>query len=526
MGYNLAQSDKKVEIAPGYRFITWRNLLFFLTLRHHINFKNMERTIIGREKEKSELKKYISSAQSEFVAIYGRRRVGKTFLVKELLEGKFTFRVMGKENANLHDQLLNFAFALADFFREDQRPRSWTEAFRMLSKNIEGLGEGPKIIFIDELPWLDTPKSGFLGALEYFWNNWAYYRNDIKLIVCGSATSWMLNKLINARGGLHNRVTHKMLVSPFCLEETEQYFQSRGFNYERPEIIDCYMAVGGVAYYLSLFNQDKSVAENINALCFAKGGELTDEFNKLYDSLFKRAESHIAVINALSSSRKGMTRMELISKAKLPNNGNLTTLLKELETCEFIRSYQPFGKEKKDKMFQLTDQFSLFYLHFMKAGGNYGKNYWMQMIGRPEYTAWSGYAFETVCLHHIEQIVKALGISGAYYSPCSWSYRPSEAIRNDENADEELKRGGQIDLLIDRNDKTISVCEMKYADKEYEITRAYANHVEDRLRTFRKVTNTKKSFSIVYVTPFGLYNNMYARKVNRQVTADDLFMKG
>ena len=449
----------------------------------------MEKSIIGREKEKMELKNYISSEQSEFVAIYGRRRVGKTFLVKELLEGRFTFRMTGKENARLGDQLLNFSYALEDFFHDGLVPKSWTEAFRMLSKNIEKLGEGTKIIFIDELPWLDTPKSRFLGALEHFWNDWAYYRNDIKLIVCGSATSWMLKKL------------------------------------ERPEIIDCYMAVGGVAYYLSLFSRDKSVAENINDLCFTRGGELTDEFNKLYDSLFKKAENHIAVINALSNNRKGMTRLELISKTKLPNNGNLTTLLKELETCEFIRSYQPFGKEKKDKTFQLTDQFSLFYLHFMKIGGNYGKNYWMQMIGKPEYSAWSGYAFETVCLHHVEQIVNALGISGAYYSPCSWTYRPSDAVKNDANADEDLRRGGQIDLLIDRKDKTISVCEMKYSGGEYEITKAYANHVEERLRTFRKVTNTKKSFSIVYVTPFGLYNNMYARKVNKQITADDLFKK-
>ena len=485
----------------------------------------MEKAIIGRERERAELKKYISSEQSEFIAIYGRRRVGKTFLVKELLEERFTFRMTGKENARLGEQLLNFSYALVDFFHDERVPNNWTEAFRQLSKNIEKLGEGPKIIFIDELPWLDTPKSRFLGALEYFWNHWAYYRNDIKLIVCGSATSWMLSKLINSRGGLHNRVTHKMLISPFCLEEMEQYFQSKGFNYERPELIDCYMAVGGVAYYLSLFDKDKSVAENINSLCFTRGGELTNEFNRLYNSLFKKAESHFVVINALSSTRKGMTRLELIGKTKLPNNGNLTTLLKELETCEFIRSYHPFGKEKKDKMFQLTDQFSLFYLHFMKAAGDYGKNYWLQKIGKPDYIAWSGYAFETVCLHHIEQIVSALGISGTFYSPCSWTYRPSEIIINDDNADDDLKRGGQIDLLIDRNDKTISVCEMKYAGGEYEITKAYANHVDERLRTFRKVTNTKKSFSIVYVTPFGLYNNMYARKVNRQITADDLFNK-
>ncbi len=485
----------------------------------------MENSIVGREKEIMELKKYLSSEQSEFIAVYGRRRVGKTFLIKELLEGQFTFRMTGKENARLNEQLLNFSYAMLDFLGDDRIPKNWAEAFRMLSKNIEKLGEGPKIIFIDELPWLDTQKSQFLGALEYFWNNWAYYRKDIKLIVCGSATSWMLNKLINSRGGLHNRVTHKMLISPFCLEETEQYFNSRGFNYERPEIIDCYMAVGGVAYYLSLFDKDKSVAENINSLCFTNSGELKDEFNRLYDSLFKKAENHIAVINALSSARKGMTRLELISKTKLSNNGNLTTLLKELETCEFIRSYYPFGKEKKNKMFQLTDQFSLFYLHFMKDKSNVGKNYWLQKIGTPEYTAWSGYSFETVCLHHIEQIVNALGISGTFYSPCSWSYRPSEAVLNDADADEDIKTGGQIDLLIDRNDKTISVCEMKYANGEYEITKAYDSHVERRLRIFRKVTSTKKSFSIVYVTPFGLRDNMYARKVNKQITADDLFRK-
>ncbi len=485
----------------------------------------MENSIVGRKKEIMELKKYLSSEQSEFIAVYGRRRVGKTFLIKELLEGQFTFRMTGKENARLGEQLLNFSYAMSDFLGDDHVPQNWTEAFRMLSKNIERLGEGTKIIFIDELPWLDTQKSKFLGALEYFWNNWAYYRKDIKLIVCGSATSWMLNKLINSKGGLHNRVTHKMQISPFCLEEMEQYFQSRGFNYERPEMIDCYMAVGGVAYYLSLFDKDKSVAENINSLCFTNGGELADEFYRLYKSLFKKAENHIAVINALSSARKGMTRLELINKTKLLNNGNFTTLLKELETCEFIRSYYPFGKEKKNKMFQLTDQFSLFYLYFMKDKSNVGKNYWLQKIGTPEYAAWSGYSFETVCLHHIEQIVNALGISGTFYSPCSWSYRPSEAILNDADADEDLKSGGQIDLLIDRNDKTISVCEMKYASGEYEITKAYANHVEQRLRTFRKVTSTKKSFSIVYVTPFGLHNNMYARKVNKQITADDLFSK-
>ena len=294
----------------------------------------MKKAIIGRVEEIQELEKYLTSGQSEFIAVYGRRRVGKTFLIKELFEGKFTFRMTGRENALTNENLMNFAYALNDFFQETRVPKNWSEAFRILSKNIEKLPEGEKIIFIDELPWCDTSKSGFIGALEHFWNDWAYYRKDIKLIVCGSATSWMLEKLINSRGGLHNRVTHKMLISPFNLKETEMYFRSRGFRYERQECLDCYMAFGGIAYYLSLFDRDKSVAENINALCFAKGGDLRDEFERLYDSLFKKSDNHIAVITALGECRKGMTRNELIDKLKIPNNGNLTALLNELEACE------------------------------------------------------------------------------------------------------------------------------------------------------------------------------------------------
>ena len=483
----------------------------------------MEKAIIGRKNEIARMKKYIASDRSEFIAIYGRRRVGKTFLVKELLEGQFTFRMTGKENCRMADQLLNFSYAMTDYFGEERVPKDWTEAFRMLSKAIERLKDGTKIIFIDELPWLDTQKSKFINALEYFWNNWAYYRSDIKLIICGSATSWMLNKIINARGGLHNRVTHKILVSPFTLHETELYFNAGGFDYERTEIIDCYMAVGGVAYYLSLFENDKSVAENINALCFTKGGELCDEFDKLFKSLFKKADNYITVINALSTVGKGMTRNDIIEKTKLTNNGNLTTLLNELEQCEFIRSFVPFRKEKKDTLYQLVDQFSLFHFHFIKGQGIFTKDYWMKKIGTASYNAWSGYAFETVCLHHIDQIVEGLGISGTINRPCSWAYRPTKAVKENDDIDDKLKVGGQIDLLIDRSDKTITICEMKYSDGEYEIDKAYDKHVQDRLRLFKDVEKTTKTLQVAYVTPHGLYNNQYARKVKKQITAGHLF---
>lgn len=483
----------------------------------------MKPLIVGRIKEIERLEKYMKSDRSEFIAVYGRRRVGKTFLIKELFDHRFTFRLTGKENARLYEQLMNFSYAMSDYFGEEHVPDSWTEAFHTLSKAIERKPAGTKIIFIDELPWFDTPKANFISALEYFWNGWACYRTDIKLIVCGSATSWMLNKLINARGGLHNRVTHQMRISPFTLKETEQYFRHYGFNYERAEIIDAYMAVGGVAYYLSLFEQDKSVAQNLQALCFTEGGEIMDEFDRLYRSLFKQADFHLSIIQALSLVGKGMTRLDLISKNKLPNNGKLTNILKELEMCELIRSYIPFGKTKKDKLYQLIDPFSLFHLRFIKGNRHFEQDHWLHLIGTGEYHAWCGYAFEIVCLHHITQIVNGLGIGGILHTPCSWIYRPTEAVRGNENSDEDLKRGAQIDLLIDRNDKAITICEMKYAENEYEISKAYDKLVQDRLRTFRKVTKTTKTLALAYVTPQGLHDNMYARKVPLQITAEHLF---
>ena len=484
----------------------------------------MKQEIIGRESEKSRLEKYINSNKSEFVAVYGRRRVGKTFLVREMFDGKFTFRVTGKEKATTREQLENFYYALSNYTSQATLPTTWTEAFRQLSKYIEGEGgEGAKILFIDELPWFDTRGSDFVSALEHFWNDWAAYRKDIKLIICGSATTWMLDKVINSRGGLHNRVTHKMQLSPFTLRETELYFQAHDFTYERQEILECYMAVGGVAYYLSLFENDKSVAQNIESLCFQRGGELVDEFQRLFSSLFKKAENHIAVITALNKKGMGMTRQEIIDAARQTNNGNLTTLLRELEECEFIRSYTPFGKTKKDKLYQLTDPFTLFYFRFMTTGSNFLKGYWQKMQATLEYDSWCGYAFEIVCLNHLEQIVHALGIDGTINTPCSWSYRPPKDLMKDEDGDDDLKHGAQIDLLIDRSDKTITICEMKYSQNEYEITKSYDALLARRLRIFKKVTKSRKTLATTFVTPNGLVSNIYSRRIPRTVVAGDLF---
>ena len=483
----------------------------------------MKENIIGREQEIEKLENYISSRKSEFIAIYGRRRVGKTFLVKELFENRFAFRVTGKDNVITKEQLASFSFALNDQLGIEADVTNWPEAFRLLQKALEKMPDGTKIIFFDELPWFDTYASNFISALEHFWNDWAFYRSDIKLIACGSATTWMLNQVINSRGGLHNRITHNILLSPFKLHEVEEYFKSQGFYYERPEIIECYMAMGGVAYYLSLFETNKSVAQNIQQLCFTRGGELTEEFERLFNSLFKKADNHLAIVTALKNKGKGMTRLDLLDATGLANNGRFSQILKELEQCDFIRSYTPFGKSKKDMMYQLIDPFCLFYFKFMHNKGAFLDNHWVKMQTTAEYESWCGHAFEIVCLHHINEIVKALGIDGCINTPCSWSYRPTTKVLADEEADEDLKHGTQIDLLIDRSDWSISICEMKYCNGEYEISKAYDAHLVHRLKVFKKVTKTTKTLIPTFVTPHGLYNNMYARKINRQVTGNDLF---
>ena len=419
---------------------------------------------------------------------------------------------------------MNFANVMSQMTGMPTRIANWTQAFTLLERFVEQRDDkGVKILFFDELPWFDTGGAKFVSALEHFWNAWACRRRDIKLIVCGSATTWMLDKVLNSRGGLYNRVTHSILLEPFTLLETEQYFKSRGFGYDRNEILECYMAVGGVAHYLSLFENDRSVAQNIDSLCFTRGGDLVYEFNRIFLSLFRKAEKHIAVITALQTKGMGMTREEIMEQAQQVNNGNLTTLLRELEECNFIRSYVPFGKVKKNKLYQLIDPFVLFYFRFMHDHSNLNAGYWLKMQSTQQFKSWCGYAFEIVCLNHLPQLEHALGIDGSINTMCSWNYRPSVTISPD--ADDDLKHSAQIDLLVDRSDQTINICEMKYSRDKYHITSEQDNAMARRVRIFRLVTKTRKSLMPVYVTPHGLADNAYARRMARSVTAKDLFFE-
>ncbi len=474
--------------------------------------KETKGKLIGRELERKQLEEYIESDRSEFIAVYGRRRVGKTFLIRQVVGNKACFSLTGMENADMKDQLANFFFTLRRVFPKAAQPTSWIEAFDELETYLEHRPKGKKIVIIDELPWLDTVRSKFIAALEWFWNGWASARDDIKLIVCGSATSWMIDNIINNRGGLHNRKTHQIYVAPFTLNESQRYFKAFGFGYRQKEIAECHMVMGGVAYYYSLMLPEESVAQNIDRLFFAANGELQNEFENLYRSLFKRAGDHITIVSAMATKAKGLTRKEVLELTQLNNNLKFTKTLEELEKCGFIRTYVPFGKAKRDALFQLTDAFTLFHFHFANENKYQDEFFWTHSLNSPRYRAWSGYAFEMLCLNHIAQIKQALGISGIQSRACCW------VGKNDKTG-----KGAQIDLVIDRADQTVNICEMKFSRSPYEITKSDDEDFDNKLAAFLQQTKTSKSLMLTLVTSFGIMQNKYSGHIQNQVVMEDLF---
>jgi len=469
--------------------------------------------LIGRDKEQQILLSLLESDKSEFVAVYGRRRVGKTFLIRETFNYKFSFQHTGIQNATMKEQLEEFKNSMIIAgARGIKAPKNWSQAFFMLGQYLSSLPEGKKILFIDELPWLDTPCSKFVSALDHFWNGWATTRKDIILIVCGSATSWIISKIVMNYGGLHNRLTRQINIEPFTLHECELYAEKRNLGLSRYNILEIYMILGGIPFYWDFLRKDLSWAQNIDSMFFQKSGEMRREFDALYASLFRQPQAYINVVSALGTKKAGMTRSEIINELGEDNGGTLTKILKELEECDFIHSFNTIGKKKKQTVYQLIDNFTLFYFKFM-IGQPYGKDYWLQMMQKSAYNAWSGLAFERICMQHINQIKKALGISGIISNVYAWEYR----------AKNENEVGAQIDMLIDRDDNVINLCEIKFSQDEYEITSSYDGDLRRKISVFQSKSGTKKGVSLVMITLYGLKKNQWASNIQKQITMNDLF---
>lgn len=467
--------------------------------------------MVGRKQEIGMFKKLMNSRKSEFAALFGRRRVGKTYLIRSFFQANFRFQMTGIANVDLAQQLQNFHISLAKYSDQNQQANNWLEAFQLLIKHLEAdTGTGKKVVFIDELPWFDTPKSNFIQALEHFWNSWASARTDILLIVCGSSASWMINKLINNTGGLHNRVTKRMKIQPFTLKECEELLKSRNITLDRYQIVQLYMALGGIPFYWDEIEKGKSAAQNIEDICFAPNGLLRNEFNIVFNSLFKNADKHLSIIKELTKKAKGLTRDELLKGTGLSNAGSATRILQELDESGFVRKYVPFGKKSRESLYQLTDFYSLFYLSFIENTSANDKNNWLNTLDSPKQRAWSGYAFEQVCLCHVDEIKKALGISGVETHTSAW--------RSTSSAN-----GAQIDLVIDRRDQVINLCEMKFSINTFTIDKAYDLVLRNKIGTFKTETKTRKSVYLTLLTTFGLEQNSYAGLVQNELTMDVLF---
>ncbi len=470
----------------------------------------MADTIIGRKAEQEILRQRIESNSPELIAIYGRRRVGKTFLIRQYFNDTFSFYFTGIYQGTKQEQLREFNRQLTYYSKHKWKiAKDWFDAFAQLREYLESLDNNkPIIVFLDELPWLDTQKSRFIKAFEYFWNSWGATNNKLKLIVCGSATTWMRENVFSDKGGLYNRTTRSIYLAPFTLHETEQYLISQGVNWNRYQIAECYMILGGTPLYLQMIERSLSLTQNVDNLFFTQNAPLAKEYDFLFRSLFNESSLHQQVVEILASKAIGMTRKEIISSTKIEDGGGLTKALRDLCDCDFIRQYTAFGKVGKGIVYQLTDLFSLFHLRYVKGYRGQDERYWQNMIDSPSRRAWSGYSFEQLCLHHIRQIKQKLGISGVLSNVCAWK---------GENS--------QIDLLIDRRDQTINLCEIKFSQGKFEITKQYDELLRQRTESFRSATKTSKALHQTFITTYGVKKNMYSGNIQSEVELDDLFAK-
>lgn len=471
--------------------------------------------IIGRTAEIKRLSATVSSERPEFVALYGRRRVGKTFLINQFFKNQFAFKMTGVIEGTLQDQFTAFADAMNDYgYEMPAQPKDWMSAFIMLKNSLKSrVSSGQQcVIFIDELPAMDAEASNVASAVGYFWNSWASLYDNIVLIICGSATSWMISNVIDSRGGLHDRITVEMPIHPFTLSETEDYLNARHFVWNRQLVLQAFMVLGGIPYYLSLLDSEESLAQNVDRLFFSQDTQMRREFRRLFNTLYKKPEKYIEIIRALAGNRKGMTREEIAEKLKCANNGHLGKQLEDLVYCDLVRRNIVREKaiKRKDAIYQLCDFFCLFYLTFIDRA-EVEQQYWLHHINTPEVNTWMGFAYERVCMAHLQQIKQALRIDAI--STLSYSWRSKNTTP-----------AAQIDIVIERTDRLVNICEVKYSQGEYHLDKEEYDKICKRKNTFVQETGIRHTPWLTMITTDGLARGRYEEMIQSQVTLNDLFL--
>ena len=497
------------------RFIIRKEVVFLRSKYGEMEHLEHAERLVGRETEIEELERALHSGRSELVVMYGRRRVGKTFLVRRFFNDRYTFYYVGAHRQKREVQLQNFREMLVRYSGDSDIPElaGWHDAFRCLEAYLERCGDRRKVLFFDEMPWIDTQGGEFVAELEYFWSNWVQQRDDIVLIACGSATSWMKDKIEDNQGGLHNRITHRIYLRPFYLGECKTYLQEHGFDWDDYQILQCYMLFGGVPYYLSLLRPSLSLPENVDTLVFRRGADLGNEFDELYNALFNKADRYITIVRLLATKRQGFTRSE-IEKATGFGGGGLTKMLDNLDRCDFIVAYNQFGNKSKQTLYRLSDFYTLFHLRYVENNRSRDEHYWQHHFADRSVAAWEGFTFEEVCLRHLPHIKQGLGIAGMATEASAWRFVPR---KGDE------RNGTQVDLVIKRADKMVHLVEMKFAETPFVISKDYEQLLRQRKALFMESTGISRGVVHTFITPMGVANGAHSSLVHSQLTAEALF---
>lgn len=472
--------------------------------------------LIGRTEERSILDDCLQASESRLVAVYGRRRVGKTFLIRSHFGKSIKFEIAGLHNGDLKDQLKHVFDTVSGYGLDRPGlfyPESWMDAFKLIQTYLDTLkGKGKKVVFFDELPWFDTPKSKFLMAFENFWNGYCTKRNDLVVVICGSAASWMIKKVVKNKGGLHNRLAEKIRLGPFTLCETELFLKDRFIRISRYDIVQLYMVTGGVPFYLDRMRKGESFVQFINRACFSPNGFLMEEYSELLASLFDNAKNHELLIKTLTQKSAGFTREELACDAQLPSGGSLTDILDELSESGFITQYRPFGGSPRNTLYKLTDHFAIFHHKFIKGNAAVSSQNWALQTNSAAWTSWAGLAFELVCFNHLDQIKKGLALQSIACNASPWRY-------------EDEAQSAQIDLIIERADRVIHLCEMKFYKSQYILSKSDAASLRRKIGLLANHPAAKnKAIFPTLITALGVKTNDYTDElIQNYVDMDDLF---
>lgn len=475
--------------------------------------------MVGRKSQEKLMNGFLLRKKSAFIAVTGRRRVGKTYTVDQVYGKYFCLRITGIQDADMQTQINNFTQKIAEHSGLPiiTSPNNWQEVFALLKTYLKTLPKNRKqVIFIDELPWVATKRSRFVQLLAHFWNDYLSKEKHFILVVCGSATSWIAENIVNDKGGFHNRLDQAIQIKPFTLRETKEFLESKKIKWTDQAIAELYMVMGGIPYYLEQVAKGESVNQVIARLCFDENGILNNEYDNLYKALFEHSENHEAIVHALATSQRGLTRKQIITKSKVQKGGPYTRAMNDLLISGFVEEVIPFGKAKRGALYRLLDEYSVFYHKFISKNKKKGKNIWASLYSSQQYKIWTGYAFENLCQRHISEIKSALGISGIYTEHYSFSNK----------ADNNTDTGFQIDLIIDRKDDCINLCECKFYNTEFMVSKDYASKLRNRKQDFIKKTKTKKTVFNTLITNYGtVKNEHYLDVIDVELTVSDLMQR-